>query len=277
MTLDRWIHDYLALLGEPPRPPSLAALARLVRAQISTVPFDNSLALRRRLAAGDDGPVAPIETGAVLQEWIARRAGGVCFEHTALFGPLLGALGYAVMPVAGEISFPGSHQALVVSVDGRRWLVDVGNGAPFFEPLPLDETRELRYAGLVFRFGADASDPGVWLQEREVDGTWKPWCRYRLQPQSAADRETAYQRHHAPRRTWVTNDIVLMRCGGGEVRVCRGFEQRWHAAGGFTTARVDTAAAWAALPAWSGLDALPVHDIAAAWAAINGQPLPRGL
>ena len=278
MNHDPWTHRYLALLGEPPRPPSRAALGRLVRAQLTTIPFENSLALRRRMAAGDAGPVAPIDTDAVLLDWLARRAGGVCFEHTALFGRLLQALGYALTPIAGEISFPGSHQALVLSLERRQWLVDVGNGAPFFEPIPLDQTLELGHAGLVFRFGPDANDPGIWLQEREIDGAWKTWCRYRLQAQSAADRETAYQRHHRPRETWVTNSIVLMACGDDEVLVVRNGEQHRHRAqGGPSTTRLADAGDWAALPAAVGLPAWPALEVAQTWAAINGQPLPPGL
>ena len=103
-----WVRRYLALIGIDREAPSLDGLGRLIRAHVATVPFENSASLLRRLAAGT-GPVPPLDSEALLAAWEARSAGGVCFEHTEMFGRLLGALGYPVVPIGGEISFPGSH------------------------------------------------------------------------------------------------------------------------------------------------------------------------
>ena len=199
-----WAERYLSLIGVEEEAPGLEGLGRLVRAHVQNVPFENSGSLLRRHEAGV-GPVRAIDSETLLASWEARRSGGVCFEHAEMFGRLLVELGYAVTPIAGEISFPGSHQALVVDLGGARWLVDVGNGAPFFEPIPLDRPLEIHRLGLGFRFAVDPGDPGVWIQERATEGGWKPYCRYILRPQSPQDREVAYQRHHRPRDTWVTN------------------------------------------------------------------------
>ena len=143
MNKTMWTSRYLSLIGVEQEAPGLDGLRRLVRAHVQKVPFENSASLLRRHEAGA-GPVPPLDTEALLVSWEARRAGGVCFEHTEMFGRLLVELGYVVTPIAGEISFPGSHQALLVDLGGARWLVDVGNGAPFFEPFPLDRPFERR-------------------------------------------------------------------------------------------------------------------------------------
>jgi N-hydroxyarylamine O-acetyltransferase len=270
-----WVNRYLALLGVEHPVPSLEGLRRLVRAQVLTVPFENSGSLLRRQAAGT-GPVPPLDAEALLTAWEERRAGGVCFEHTEAFGKLLAELGYPVTPIAGEISFPGSHQALLVEVGGARWLVDVGDGSPFFEPIPLDRTFEVRRAGLGFRFRADPADPGVWLLERALEGGWKPFCRFWLRPQSPADREVAYQRHHRARETWVTNAMVLVRCHEDEVVSFREFKLTRFAPGGKVADPVDEPAAWARLSDLAGLPALPLSAAARAWAAINGRDVPKG-
>jgi arylamine N-acetyltransferase len=193
-----------------------------------------------------------------------------------MFGRLLGALGYPVLPIAGEISFPGSHQALLVGVGGARWLVDVGNGAPFFEPIPLDRPFEVRRAGLGYRFRADPADTGVWVQERALEGGWKPYCRYLLRPQSLADRDIAYQRHHRAGETWVTNQIVLIRSGEDEVLVFRNGDQTRYTPDGKIAERAEDPAAWARLPVVLGLPALPLSAAARAWALINGRATPPG-
>lgn len=268
-----WVKRYLALLGVEGEAPGLDGLGRLIRAHVATVPFENSGSLLRRLAAGT-GPVPALDAEALLADWEARRAGGVCFEHTELFGRLLGALGYPVVPIAGEISFPGSHQALLVDVGGARWLVDVGNGAPFFEPIPLDRPFEIRRAGLGYRFRADPADAGVWVQDRALEGGWKPHCRYLLRPQSPADRDLAYQRHHRPRETWVTNTIVFIRSGEDEVVVFRDGDLTRYTPGGKRAERAGDPAAWARLPVLLGSPALRLPAAAHAWAVINGRPAP---
>lgn len=257
-------------------PPGQDGLRRLVRAQVEGVPFENSNSLLRRRDAGV-GPVRPIDPEALLASWEARRSGGVCFEHTEMFGRLLSALGYDVTPIAGEISFPGSHQALVAALDGGRWLVDVGNGAPFFEPVPLDRPFEIERLGLGYRFHVDPADPGVWIQERVVEGSSKPYCRYLLEPQSAEEREVAYQRHHRPRETWVTNALVLIRSREEEVLVFRNMDQHRYTGAGKVSSRVEDPEAWARLPALLGLPGLPVREVVQAWAEVNGESLPRGI
>jgi arylamine N-acetyltransferase len=270
-----WVRRYLALLGVEEGAPTLGRLGRLVRAQVLTVPFENSGSLLRREAAGA-GPLPPLDPEALLAAWEARSAGGVCFEHTEAFGRLLAALGYAVTPIAGEISFPGSHQALVVEAGGARWLLDVGEGSPFFEPIPLDRTFEVRRAGLGFRFRADPADAGVWLLERALEGDWKLFCRFWLRPQSPTDREIAYQRHHRARETWVTNAMVLVRCREDEVISFRDFRLTRYAPGAKVAEPVQDPAAWARLLDLAGLPALPLPAAARAWAAINGREVPTG-
>jgi arylamine N-acetyltransferase len=276
MNQPTWTSRYLALIGVEQEAPGLDGLRRLVRAHVQKVPFENSASLLRRHAAGE-GPVPQLDTETLLGSWEAGRAGGVCFEHTEMFGRLLVELRYSVTPIAGEISFPGSHQALLVELGGARWLVDVGNGAPFFEPFPLDRPFEIERFGLGYRFDVDPDDPGVWIQERALEGGWHPYCRYFLRPQSRVERETAYQRHHRPRATWVTNSIVLIRSREEEVLVFRNMDQHRYTADGKVSVRVEDPEGWARLPGLLGLPALPVRELAEAWAAINGQPLPKGV
>ena len=66
-----------------------------------------------------------------------------------------------------------------MELDGQRYLVDVGNGAPFLEPIPLDREFEVRHAGLRFRF-RPAPDANVWLQDRWIEDGWQLFCRYLL-------------------------------------------------------------------------------------------------
>jgi arylamine N-acetyltransferase len=276
VTARTWVRRHLSRIGVDEPSPGLAGLRRLVRAHVQAVPFENSNSLLRRREAGE-GPVAGLDPDALLDSWEARRSGGVCFEHTEMFGRLLRELGFEVTPIAGEISFPGSHQALIVALEGARWLVDVGNGAPFFEPVPLDRPFAIERLGLGYRFHVDPGDPGIWIQLRAMEGGWMPYCRYLLRPQSPEDREAAYQRHHRPRETWVTNSLVFIRSREEEVLVFRNMDQHRYTGEGKSSCRVVDAEGWTRLPALLGLPGFPVRDVVRAWAEVNGESLPKGV
>src|SRR5262249_6424354 len=141
---DDWTARYLALLGVEHPEPSLENLTRLVRAHVLRVPFENVTAhLRRR--GHDRNPVPDPDPVSLLDAWEQRSGGGVCFEIAAMAVPLVRALGYDAHLILAHISGPFGHQAIVVHLDGRRYLLDLGIAV--FAPIPLDEVVEVWHHG----------------------------------------------------------------------------------------------------------------------------------
>ena len=64
--------------------------------------------------------------------------GGTCYANNYHLYRLLGALGYEVKLCGADMTNPDVHMVMMVRVDGREYLVDVGYGAPFHEPMPQD-------------------------------------------------------------------------------------------------------------------------------------------
>jgi arylamine N-acetyltransferase len=258
-----WVERYLRLLGLEREPPSLPALARLVRAQVLTVPFENVTAILRRARAGE-GPVPPVDTDAMLDAWEARGGGGVCFDATPTFQRLLRELGYTLRPSTALISFPGSHQASVVEIDGAEYMVDAANGAPFLEPIPLDRETTLNAAGLSWRFRRESDD--VFVQDRLIDGEWRPFCQYTLSPVDPAAQEAAYQRHQLAGETWVVGNLTLVRSTSDEVYRLRDDQLAHYSADGVRTETIAEEDLPRVAAEVFGLPALPV---AAAYAALK--------
>jgi N-hydroxyarylamine O-acetyltransferase len=230
---DAWTERYLALLGVPGAPPSLEQLTALVRAHVLTVPFENVTALLRRRAC-PSGPVPQPDPEALLTAWEQRTGGGVCFEIAMMVSRLLTALGYRSHLVLGQISLPFGHQAVLTEHGGRRYLVDLGNGAPIFEPLPLDgDPVEVHRHGLSFRFrSGDHAD--TLFQDRLIDGAWKQHCTYNLSPAAYADREAGYQHHHTPNASWVTGSLTMVRSTDEAVYALKDATLTTHTAAGKT-------------------------------------------
>ncbi len=67
-----------------------------------------------------------------------HRFGGTCYSNNFHFHGLLAHLGYRVSLCGADMSAPDVHVVNTVSLAARQYLVDVGYGAPFLSPLPLD-------------------------------------------------------------------------------------------------------------------------------------------
>jgi len=126
---------YLGLLGVEAGPPTLDRLRALVRAHLERVPFENVSKLYWLRTRGLRGVPALDD----FLEGIERHHfGGTCYSANPYLCALLQALGYDVTLCGADMSQPDLHIALLVRVEGREYLVDVGYGAPFAEPVPRD-------------------------------------------------------------------------------------------------------------------------------------------
>jgi N-hydroxyarylamine O-acetyltransferase len=210
-----WTDRYLKLLGLERESPSLDALTRLVCAHVLTVPFENVTAhLRRRVQP--TGPAPAPDPATLLDAWERRAGGGVCFDIVTMVVSLLRSLGYRADHILGHISGPFGHQAVVVHLDEGRYLVDLGNGAPLFAPIPLAGVTEVHRHGLGFRFRPSDDAPRLagheeWIRDRLSDEGWVQGCRYELQPAVDADRDAGYQHHLTPGTTWVLGTLTMTR------------------------------------------------------------------
>jgi N-hydroxyarylamine O-acetyltransferase len=131
---------YLSILGLDPEPPSLESLRRLVRAQIIRVPFENISKLYLKKTRGARCIPSLEEHLDGIEQ---HRFGGTCYANNPHFAELLCHLGYEVALCGADMSKPDVHVVSVVMIGEREFLVDVGYGAPFFDPMPRDADEDL--------------------------------------------------------------------------------------------------------------------------------------
>ena len=148
------VEPYLARVGyDGPLTPSVETLRALHRAHLLSISYENlDIHLGRRME---------LDPARIYAKLVERKRGGWCFEMNGLFAGVLRELGFAVTMVAGTVGGarhgqgrPGNHLVLVVSLD-RPWLVDVGFGDGFLEPLPLEPGS---YTGHGFEFRLERDD-----------------------------------------------------------------------------------------------------------------------
>lgn len=161
-----------------PRAPTAETLRRLHLAHLLAVPFEN-------LSIHAAEPIV-LEDEALFNKVVTRRRGGFCYELNGLFAALLGALGFQVEMLSAEVARRGGgfgpafdHMALLVTLE-ERWLVDVGFGDSFVEPLLLDERAEQTQGPDAFR--VEEEDGRFQMLRRGAGGAWEPQYRFGLEP-----------------------------------------------------------------------------------------------
>jgi N-hydroxyarylamine O-acetyltransferase len=264
-----WLDRYLDLLGIKGREPTFATLTELAMAHEQVV-FTNAASLIRK-AATSEGPVPPLQHDSFLDAWHTEGPAGVCFETTSMAAELLAGMGFDSHVILGAIDGPRAHQANVVTVDGRRFLLDLGNGGPFFVPIPIDEGPvEIDYASLGFRFARQ--DDGQLVQYRRIDDAWQPFAWYEDDAADDDQRAEAFQHHHRlPAMSFVMGNFVLVQMGDGELKALRDHTFSHYKRSGKVSREVQGIDAYrGVIRDEFGLPNYPVDAALEAWSKVTG-------
>lgn len=154
----------LAHLHVATAPPTLALLDELVSAYIRTVPWESAFRIAKRASTGEtaDCPRWPVE---FWQDSMVRGGGGTCFESNYAFYSLLLALGYeGYLTINNMGDSIGCHTAIVLFVDGQKWLADVG--IPLYAPLLIKPEGTTNRATPFLNFGVRPDGHDTYQIER---------------------------------------------------------------------------------------------------------------
>ena len=119
--------DYLHRIDYTGTPTAdIETVARMMRRQLFSVPFENL-----DVQAGKIVSLVPEE---IVEKIVGRKRGGYCYEVNGLFAMALESLGIPYQFVAARPMFyparrPRTHMALVLTLNGERWLCDLGFGS----------------------------------------------------------------------------------------------------------------------------------------------------
>jgi N-hydroxyarylamine O-acetyltransferase len=182
-------------------------LRALQIAHLRNVPFEN-------LSIHSGEPIV-LDEDALFTKIVEQKRGGFCYECNGLFAGLLRALGFDVAMLAAGVAHPGGgfgpifdHMTLMVTLD-QRWLVDVGFGESFVEPLLLDSRSEQVQGTRSFRLLDE--DGYVVLMLRNEGEDWRPQYRFTLEPYRFPDYEAMCQFHQTSPESHFTKNLICSR------------------------------------------------------------------
>jgi N-hydroxyarylamine O-acetyltransferase len=119
--------DYLARIGFVGEANAdLVTLKAMMRAQLFSVPFENL-----DVQAGKIISLVPED---IVEKIVYQGRGGYCYEVNGLFAMALTALGIEYELIGARPMFyptrrPKTHMVLLVKLDGKQWICDLGFGS----------------------------------------------------------------------------------------------------------------------------------------------------
>ena len=162
--------------------PNAETLRQLQRAHMLAVPFEN-------LDIHINRPIE-LDTAKIYDKIVNNQRGGFCYEQNGLFAEILTALGYTVTrhearvnDGEGNYNTPFDHLTLIVTLD-ERWLVDVGFGDAFIEPLKLDDPNPQVINGKTYRVQHDGT---IGYYAERKDDTWRDEFRFDMTPRGLSE------------------------------------------------------------------------------------------
>jgi len=203
---------YLARIGYTGAiKPDVESLRGLHLAHMFHVPFEN-------LDIGLGRPIRLTEE-ALWNKLVLQKRGGFCYELNGLFARLLKQLGFEVTYLnarvynrQGQVGIDFDHLALLVQIPDQsgRWLVDVGFGDSFNEPLDFEKLDEQVQRLRSYRVDPVPNGFAVW--QKNYDGSWQRQYFFDIQPHKFPEEyESACLYHQTSPRSSFTRASIISR------------------------------------------------------------------
>jgi N-hydroxyarylamine O-acetyltransferase len=188
-------------------------LIQLQYAHMLAVPFENlSIAIGQPIVLTEE---------ALFEKIVRQKRGGFCYELNFLFARLLEILGYRVTLLSAEVAhadgtFGPPFDHLTLKVDGEQaWLVDVGFGDSFRQPLNLESPEAQQQPIGTYRLIQRESHH---ILEELRGHAWIPQYRFTLEPHVITDFQSMCQFHQtSPASHFTRNRICSIATPAGRI------------------------------------------------------------
>lgn len=164
------LQTYMHRIGCTIEKPSLTHLQNLQQFHLKTVPFENLDVIRHT-------PIY-LSLPSMYEKIVTNNRGGYCYELNGLFHWALNELGYVAQIVAATVIRPdgtfakkNTHVAIIVNINGQKYLTDVGFGNAQYAPIPLDSTIHQDVSGT---YRVIHMHENVYRLCKKQEGAWRP-------------------------------------------------------------------------------------------------------
>ena len=145
--------------------PNIETLRYIHRQHLLNIPFENLDIMNNKSIEFDNDKLS--------SKILDQNRGGICYELNGLLYELLSCIGFDAKLIAAKVLEDGNefdHVLMVVNIASDKWLVDVGFGDNFFEPLRLEENvlqKDLKGDYKIVKLENDKYELQKWVNESD--------------------------------------------------------------------------------------------------------------
>lgn len=211
---------YFERIGYEDKPSvSEATLNAIHVAQVCAIPFEN-LSIQKSKNANTAETIIHLDQESLFKKLVLKRRGGYCHENNELLALVLESLGFKVDRLAARIltepNLSITHKLLLVTIDDKQWIADVGFGAGgIYKPLPLVADQIMQQYGDSFRLTQKKHNYTLEVCQAP---TWVKLYEFSKDPVNAIDFEPMnYFVSHHPSSIFVQNRICVLPTPDGRI------------------------------------------------------------
>ncbi len=139
--MNKLFAQYLKILKLKRKDPSIEFLTELLTSHITKIPFENISKLYYYKTRNLN---KLIDFELYLSGIENHNFGGTCYSNNYYFNQLLNNIGFETLLCGADMNIPDAHLINIVVFKNKQYLIDVGYGSPFFNPIPLDLKEDYR-------------------------------------------------------------------------------------------------------------------------------------
>ncbi len=196
--------------------PSIEMLIALHRQHVLSVPFEN-LDIHTQVKI-------ELDTDKFYKKIVEKNRGGFCYELNGLFKQLLQSLGFQTNYIACSVFSPVIHDFtpyfghLALTADLKeKWLVDVGFGDSFIEPLKIIFDQPQYQYGNDYRFRKLNEEEIVLEKSRNNEG-YIPMFKFTLTPRQLYDFKAMCEFHQtSPMSPFTKGKLCSLATASGRI------------------------------------------------------------
>lgn len=185
----------------------LAGIKILMQSQLFSVPFENIDVQAGKTISliGDD----------IVNQIVTKNRGGYCYQINGIFSLLLQEIGLphyyiAVRPLVNPGQNPKTHLAIIATIEGEEYLIDLGfGGNSIREPLKLSQAgTEIQQDFETFTLVKTEDDD--YLLQIKIGNEWSNLYSFDLTPQRWIDFKPANHYNYSHPDSFFTQNLIVV-------------------------------------------------------------------
>jgi peptidoglycan/xylan/chitin deacetylase (PgdA/CDA1 family)/arylamine N-acetyltransferase len=179
------LNEFLFLIGVFEVEDSLSFLKSFIVKLLATIPFQNFKMIQRGFGY--------IPTAQNIKEDMLYLNGGTCATMNVFTATILHHIGFNVFLINGTMMRKNDHIAILLNFKDLYYTIDVGDGQPYFEPIPILKKVVRKHPFRTYRSFKDSGDLKV---EFLIKKMWSTDVTLHLKPKLFKDIYETLEQHY---------------------------------------------------------------------------------